>query len=70
MQSLKVKFIGGPLDKKTRTISKGEPPRAIEVGAVCKFHNVQGRYELKGYQTRTDTEAYVSVYDWVPANEE
>jgi hypothetical protein len=61
MDHLKAKFVGGPLDKKTRGLASPKAPRAIEVPERCKFHNIRGRYVFKEL---TDGE-HIAFYTWV-----
>lgn len=61
MEQLKVKFVGGPRDRKSRTLDKPKAPAVIEVPEDCKFHNVRGRYVLD-----VQHETVVS-YRWEPA---
>jgi hypothetical protein len=42
--TLRAKFVGGPRDKKTRSLPSPKAPMVIECPEDCKFHNVRGRY--------------------------
>ncbi len=60
MGGLKVKFQGGPRDKKTRSLKGEKFPIVINVPEDCKFYNVRGHYCKRGESTGT-----IALYEWV-----
>lgn len=60
MEQLKVRFIGGPRDKKTRTLKGRKFPLTIEVPEDCKFYNVRGSYCKRG-----ESQGLLALYEWV-----
>lgn len=61
---LMIKFVGGPRDKKSRTLRGTKLPTTIEVEDDCKFHNVQGHYR----RCSAVTILGYTQYEWVDAN--
>jgi hypothetical protein len=61
VDTLKVKFVGGPRDKKSRTLPGVKFPLTIHVPEDCKFHNVKGYYSKRGVSLGN-----TATYDWVP----
>jgi hypothetical protein len=59
--TLRAKFVGGPRDKKTRSLPSPKAPMVIECPEDCKFHNVRGRYVKRGMN-----QTNVVLYDWEP----
>jgi hypothetical protein len=59
---LRVKFTGGPRDKKTRGLDTINPPAVINCTEDCKFYNVQGHYAL----TEEVTVNGAPIYAWMP----